>query len=220
MPSQTKENYLKALYYLADESGKVQISQLSKEMGVSTPTANSMVRKLQEKGWVNYQKYKPLQLTASGRKMAALIIRKHRIAEMFLVEKMGFGWEEVHDIAEEMEHLDSEVLFERMDEMLGRPTLDPHGSPIPDKEGKIRSHSYKKLLEVGPRVRVRLAALSDSSTDFLVYLNGKQLELGLEIEVLDIEPFDQSRMVRYGDFDRMMLSREVCEKLLVEEVGR
>jgi DtxR family Mn-dependent transcriptional regulator len=139
---------------------------------------------------------------------------------MCVVETMGFGWEEVHDIAEEMEHLDSEVLFERMDEMLGRPTLDPHGSPIPDKEGKIRSHSYKKLLEVGPRARVRLAALSDSSTDFLVYLNGKQLELGLEIEVLDIEPFEQSRTVRYGDFGRMVLRREVCEMLLVEEVAR
>jgi len=218
MPSQTKENYLKALYYLADEEGKVQISQLSKEMGVSTPTANSMVRKLQEKGWVNYRKYKPLKLTPLGRKMAALIIRKHRIAEMFLVEKMGFGWEEVHDIAEEMEHLDSEVLFERMDEMLGRPTIDPHGSPIPDKEGKVDLHSYEKLSEVGQEVKVRLCALTNSSSDFLIYLNSKQLELGVEIEVLEIEPFDKSLTVRYGGFDRMMLSREVCEKLLVETI--
>ncbi len=218
MPSQTKENYLKALFYLADEEGKVSVSQLSKEMGVSAPTVNSMVRKLQQKGWVIYEKYKPLQLTSTGRRTAALVIRKHRITEMFLVEKMGFGWEEVHDIAEEMEHLNSEALFERMDEMLGHPKIDPHGSPIPDKNGQLVWKDYKTLSEISPGERVRLCALTTSSNEFLHFLNSRNLELGTELEVVEVEEFDQSMVVSYGDFDRIMLSREVGERLLVERI--
>lgn len=194
------------------------LSDLSREMGVSTPTANSMVKKLQEQGWVVYEKYKPLELTGRGRKAAALIIRKHRITEMFLVEKMGFGWEEVHDIAEEMEHINSEELFERMDEMLGCPSVDPHGSPIPGKDGTFIMQAFKKLAEVRAGTRVRLCALANSSKDFLLYLNSKKLELGVEMDVLGIEPFDQSMTVSYGDHTLTMLSREVCERLLVEPV--
>ena len=219
MPSQTKENYLKALYNLADRNGEVSVSQLSKEMGVSAPTVNSMVRKLQEKGWVRYEKYKPLHLTKSGRKAAALIIRKHRITEMFLVERMGFGWEEVHDIAEEMEHIHSEILFERMDEILGYPTIDPHGSPIPDKDGKVILREYQKLAEVAPGTTVRLCALTNSSSEFLLFLNSKTLELGVEIRIIEREPFDQSLTVSYGNLESIMLSREVCERLLVETVN-
>lgn len=195
------------------------MTELSREMGVSNPTANSMVKKLQEKGWVVYQKYKPLELTESGRKTAALIIRKHRLAEMYLVEKMGFGWEEVHDIAEEMEHIDSELLFDRMDEILGHPSADPHGSPIPDKEGAVKKRDHIKLSEVGPGIRVRLEALNDSSTDFLLFLNTKQLELGTEMKILHVEPFDKSMTVSYNDLAPTMLSHEVCERLLVEKVS-
>jgi DtxR family Mn-dependent transcriptional regulator len=216
MPSQTKENYLKAIYSLANEQGEVLMSDLGKEMGVSIPTVNSMVKKLREKGWVVYEKYQPLQLTESGRKEAALIIRKHRIAEMFLVEQMGFGWEEVHDIAEEMEHIDSEALFERMDEMLGRPAVDPHGSPIPDQHGVILQPAYLKLSEVGEGEKVRLKALTRSTTEFLLLLNSKQIKLGTEISVLRIEPFDKSVTVAYDGFREVMLSHEVCKRLLVE----
>jgi len=216
MPSQTKENYLKALYFLAKEKEDIALSNLSKKMEVSAPTVNSMVKKLQGKGWVIYEKYKPLQLTDEGRKAAALIIRKHRLTEMFLVEKMGFGWEEVHDIAEEMEHIDSEALFDRMDELLGYPSVDPHGSPIPDKDGKVAVKSYTKLSDVEVGAKVILRALAISSNDFLVYLNGKELELGAEIEVLSREPFDNSMTIAYNDDNITMLSSKVCEQLLVE----
>jgi DtxR family Mn-dependent transcriptional regulator len=219
MPSQTKENYLKALYFLSREGEKISLTELSREMGVSTPTANSMVKKLQEKGWVIYQKYKPLELTNSGRKTAALIIRKHRLAEMYLVERMGFGWEEVHDIAEEMEHIDSELLFDRMDELLGYPSADPHGSPIPDKEGKVAIAEHHKLSEAEAGSKVRLEALRDSSTEFLLFLNTKKLELGTEIDILHIEPFDKSITVSYNELAPTMLSHEVCERLLVEKVN-
>lgn len=218
MPSQTKENYLKAIYSLAGEEGEVSLSGLSKRMGVSAPTVNSMVKKLKKEGWVAYEKYQPIQLTEEGRKTAALIIRKHRLTEMFLAEKMGFGWEEVHDIAEQMEHINSEALFDRMDDLLGHPTADPHGSPIPDKSGKVASEDYIKLSKAEEGARVVLRALAHSSTDFLVFLNDKKLELGVEIEVLRVEPFDKSMTVSYGDFPSTMLSNLVCEQLLVEVV--
>lgn len=216
MPSHTKENYLKAIYFLADEAGKFSLSGLSRQMDVSAPTANSMVKKLQESGWVLYEKYRPLELTEKGRKTAALIIRKHRLTEMFLVEKMGFGWEEVHDIAEEMEHLTSEAFFTRMDVLLGHPTIDPHGSPIPDKNGNIVKARHQKLSEVAVGASVRLCALASTGNDFLQFLNGRDLALGTRIEVLEREPFDNSMIVAYGPHQRQMLSHEVCESLLVE----
>jgi DtxR family Mn-dependent transcriptional regulator len=137
MASQTEENYLKALFSLADEKGEISVSELSRILEVSMPTANSMVKNLHEQGLVHYEKYKPLSLTLKGKKEAALIIRKHRLTEMYLVEKMGFGWEKVHEIAEQIEHIKSTAFFDRMDELLGHPTIDPHGSPIPDKHGRV-----------------------------------------------------------------------------------
>ncbi len=218
MPTQTKENYLKAIYFLDQQDKNISVTDLSKEMSVSTPTANNMVKKLQEKGWVVYRKYKPLKLTAKGRKTAALIVRKHRLAEMFLYKIMGFGWEEVHDIAEEMEHIQSDILFNRMDKMLGHPTVDPHGSPIPDEQGKIVERSYVGLDTVQEGDRVRLCALADSSMDLLLLLNEKEIELGTEMEVLRIEPFDNSFQVRYEGYASVMLSQEVCRSLLVEKL--
>lgn len=219
MPSQTKENYLKTLYFLDRENERISISDVSKEMEVSIPTVNSMVKKLQEKGWVIYKKYKPLRLTASGRKMAALIVRKHRLSEMFLSKIMGFGWEEVHDIAEELEHINTDQLFDRMDELLGNPTIDPHGSPIPDKNGKVPVREYQQLSEVDEGKRVRVCALKDSSTDFLMYLNGKNIRLGTEMDVLKKEPFDRSVSVTYGNALSVNLSNEVGERLLVELIN-
>ncbi len=132
-----EENYLKGLFHLANEHGEVGVNDLSRHLGIKMPTVNSMVKKLSDKGLVHYESYKPLRLTLTGRKEAALIIRKHRLTEMFLVEKMGFGWEHIHEIAEQVEHIKSPEFFEKMDELLGYPTTDPHGSPIPDKHGRM-----------------------------------------------------------------------------------
>ncbi len=218
MPSQTKENYLKALYHLSRKGDKITISELSKQMEVRIPTANSMVKRLQENGWVVYEKYKPLEITAEGRKAAALIIRKHRIAEMFLVEKMGFGWEEVHNIAEEIEHVNSEAFFDKMDEMLGFPTLDPHGSPIPDKDGFTKANNFIPLSDVEAGKEVILSALKHDSHDFLKHLNEIQLELGLKLKVLSTTEFDGSSTIQYRGSDERTLSKMVTEKLLVREL--
>jgi len=216
MASQTEENYLKALFNFSNAKGEINVSDLSASLKVSTPTANSMVKKLNAKGLLNYEKYKPLTLTNKGAVAAALIVRKHRLTEMFLVEKMSFGWEEVHDIAEQIEHIKSPTFFNRMDEILGFPTVDPHGSPIPDKDGNIVWKTYDKLSDSKVGEVVKLSALLHSSVDFLSYLNSKNLSLGTVIEILEIEPFDLSMTIKYGNTEKEILSHVVCEKLLVE----
>jgi DtxR family Mn-dependent transcriptional regulator len=212
----TKENYLKAIYHLEQNREKISLSDLGKKMEVSMPTVNSMVKSLQEKKWVIYKKYQPLKLTDKGRVEAALIIRKHRLTEMFLAQFMDFGWEEVHEIAEEIEHLKVDKFFDRMDELLGFPSIDPHGSPIPDKNGVVIQRDYEPLsaIEVGPIVRV--CSLCKSSKDLLLYLNRKQISLGTELEVLKREPFDNSILVSYKGNAEIMLSQEVAQLLLVE----
>ena len=135
MSSATNENYLKALLSLSAEGQSVTVTALAAALGVSKPAANSMVKSLAAQGHLVYERYRPLRLTDAGRAAAARIVRKHRLTEMYLVERMGFGEDEVHEIAEQMEHIQSPAFFARMDELLGYPTVDPHGSPIPPGEG-------------------------------------------------------------------------------------
>lgn len=215
MASSTEENYLKALFNLSNSQGEVSLSELAHSLQVSMPTANSMVKSLQKRGWLNYEKYKPLLLTLAGQKEAALIIRKHRLTEMFLVKKMGFGWEEVHEVAEQIEHIHAPKFFERMDDMLGHPTMDPHGSPIPDNQGRIKEFSYTPLSSCKPGQTVQLAALTNSSTEFLEFLNSRKLALGIELKVLSREAYDASVVVSYEGHIHETLSEKVSERLLV-----
>lgn len=216
MSTVTKENYLKALFFLDQKDRNITVSDLGKTMKVSKPTVSDMVKKLEGKGWVHYQKYKPLQLTEEGRRRAALIVRKHRLTEMFLVQIMGFGWEEVHEIAEELEHLNSDVLFDRMEELLGFPSVDPHGSPIPDKHGNFRELNYVLLSQIPAGSQVVLRGLRDSSKEFLLFLNSKKLALGTVIDLHHIEDFDKSVVLSYGDVTGQVFSQSVASRLLVE----
>lgn len=217
MVSLTEENYLKALLNLSNEKGEVSINELSKHLNIKMPTANSMMKKLAEKKMVHYESYKPLKLTEKGKKEAALILRKHRLTEMFLVDKMGFGWEEVHNIAEQIEHIHSVEFFEKMDELLGFPKFDPHGSPIPDKNGKMEWLSYETLSSCPAGSVVKLAAVTHSSNEFLKFLNSRELKLGTKLSILSIEQFDKSMTVRYGKRTEEVLSAIVCDKLLVSK---
>lgn len=218
MPTQTKENYLKAIYFLESRNQKVTITELGKEMDVSKPTVNNMIKKLTANGWIKYEKYKPIKLTKRGKIDASLIIRKHRLTEMFLVKIMGFGWEEVHDIAEEMEHLKTESLFDRMDEILGYPSTDPHGSPIPNKQGEYHRESYKIMSSISVGKEVILKAVGDSSVSLLTMLNDKDITLGTRFEIIRIEDFDKTMTVNYADRQNVSLSHEVTKRLLVEVV--
>jgi DtxR family transcriptional regulator, Mn-dependent transcriptional regulator len=217
MNTYAEENYLKALFNLSNDKGEVTVQELSKELQIKMPSVNSMIKKLAEKKLVHYESYKPLRLTEKGKKEAGLIIRKHRLTEMYLVEKMGFGWEQVHEIAEQVEHLQSPLFFNKMDELLGFPNVDPHGSPIPDKNGKIQWLQYKKLSDTLVGEKVKLAAVTNSSEDFLKFLNSRGLHLGLIVKVLSIENFDGSMIVSYGKKTNEMLSKIVTEKLLTEK---
>ncbi|MBB4080095.1 DtxR family Mn-dependent transcriptional regulator [Lewinella aquimaris] len=215
MPTPTEENYLKALLSLTDENGKASISELGKVLGVSTPSVNSMVRKLSDRGLVEYQRYQPLGLTPAGRKAAALVVRKHRLTEMFLVEVMGFGWEEVHSIAEQIEHVDSPAFFTRMDKLMGHPTVDPHGSPIPDAQGDFQESTHRRLDECPPGETVTITGLENSSADFLHYLNGRDLSLHTTLTIHQREEFDGSLTVSYPGHEREVLSKVVASKLRV-----
>jgi len=216
MNSFTEENYLKAMFALSEKTGEVTVNELSKILNIKMPTVNSMVKKLAGKGLLNYQSYKPFTLTEEGRKTALSIIRKHRLTEMFLVEKMGFGWEEVHEVAEQIEHIHSPKFFAKMDEMLDFPTVDPHGSPIPDRNGNIHLKNYDTLnrFEIGDKLK--LVAVTNSNDEFLKYLNSKELQLDVHLQIVDKEEFDQSMTVKF-DGKNVVLSSKVTEKLLAEK---
>ena len=215
MNSLTEENYLKAIYNLVNENDEVSVNDLSRQLNIKMPSVNSMIKKFADKNWVKYESYKPIKLTESGKKEASLIVRKHRLTEMFLVEKMGFGWENVHEIAEQLEHIHSEVFFDKMDEILNYPKVDPHGEPIPDKDGNVIQPDLKKLSKCQENEIVELASVTTSSEEFLSFLNKRNLSLGTEIKVLQKEDFDHSIKVSYNGQEENF-SKTVCDRLLVK----
>lgn len=215
MSTHTEENYLKAIHNLSAVKGEANVNELSRLLEIKMPTVNSMMKRLADKGQIIYESYKPVRLTAKGEKEAALIIRKHRLTEMFLVEKMGFGWDEVHEIAEQIEHVQSPDFFAKMDELLGFPKIDPHGSPIPDKNGKMEWTEYHKLNESSTGDTVIFKAVTHSSDDFLKLLNARELRLGTIIKIKSIEAFDGTMTVEYNKRKPEMLSLLVCERILV-----
>ena len=216
MNSLTEENYLKAIFHLLDSENQVTVNELSKFLQIKMPSVNSMMKKFADKDWVIYETYKPIKVTELGRKEAAIVVRKHRLTEMFLVEKMGFGWENVHEIAEQLEHVHSEDFFDKMDEILNFPKVDPHGEPIPDKDGIIITQNLKKLSECKVNDMVILTSVTISTDDFLNYLNQRNLALGAEILIKNIEKFDGSMQITFSDRTEV-LSKMVCEKLLVKK---
>lgn len=216
MNSLTEENYLKAIFHLLDSENQVTINELSKFLNIKMPSVNSMMKKFSEKNWVIYETYKPIKVTKTGRKEAAIVVRKHRLTEMFLVEKMGFGWENVHKIAEQLEHVHSEEFFDKMDEILNFPKVDPHGEPIPDKDGIIIKQNLKKLSECKENDKVLLTSVTISTDEFLNYLNQRNLTLGTKILIKKIEKFDSSMLIEFSKKTEI-LSKFVCDKLLVKK---
>lgn len=216
MISLTEENYLKAIFHLINEKNTVTINELSKLLNVKMPSVNNMMKKFADKNWVVYESYKPLKITSSGKKQAALVVRKHRLTEMFLVEKMNFGWENVHEIAEQVEHIQSAMFFDKMDEILNHPKFDPHGEPIPDKDGNIIAQHLKKLSNCKEGENVLFTAVTDSDEKFLSFLTSKNLELGKKIEIIEIENYDQSMIIKVNGVKKT-LSKLVSTKILVKE---
>jgi len=218
MYSQAEENYLKTIYTLEkeDENG-VSTNLIAGKVQTKASSVTDMLKKLANKGLVNYKKYQGVYLTELGRLSALKVIRKHRLWECFLVQKLHFKWDEVHDIAEQLEHVKSETLINKLDAFLKFPKLDPHGDPIPDAHGrtilnKTISISDMKIGSAGVFVGVK-----DSSASFLQYLNKKNLALGDKIKVIDIEPFDSSYHIETKTH-RLVITSNVAENLYLKNV--
>lgn len=213
----TEENYLKALFHLTAEKNSVAVNELSKFLGVKMPSVNNMMKKFADKKWVKYETYKPLIVTDLGKKEASLVVRKHRLTEMFLVKKMNFSWDNVHEIAEQLEHVHSPVFFDKMDELLDYPKFDPHGEPIPDKQGNIIALDYVKLSDSKVDEQLTFAAVTFSDDSFLSYLTQRKLVLGTFFTVKNIEEFDQSMTIDIAG-NSETLSHLATEKILVKKV--
>ncbi len=220
MFTSSEENYLKAIYHLSFVVKKgVSTNAIAKKLATKASSVTDMVKKLADKNVLVYQKYQGVSLTVEGERAATLIIRKHRLWEVFLVEKLNFKWDEVHDVAEQLEHIKSPKLIDEIDALLGFPTLDPHGDPIPDKEGKIKVRKKVKLSTLRENDETILLAVKDSSDAFLRYLNKKRIAIGNAIKVLYIEPFDSSVLICINGME-LLITHEVAEHLLVKEINR
>jgi len=193
----SEENYLKAIFHLSREYGNnVSTNAIAEQMETKASSVTDMIKKLSEKDLVLYKKYQGVQLTDNGRLCAARIIRKHRLWEVFLVEKLNFSWDEVHEVAEQLEHIKSEKLVEELDAFLDFPKTDPHGDPIPDKNGNIPFAAKELLGNCKSGEKGIFVGVKNSSSDFLQYLDKLKLALGNELIIESKEPFDGSLQIK------------------------
>ena len=200
-----------------EKEGKkgVSTNAIAERLETQAPSVTDMLKKLSAKGLVNYKKYQGASLTEEGRRIAVDIIRRHRLWEVFLVEKLDFGWDEVHEVAEELEHIESDQLIKRLDAFLGHPELDPHGDPIPDAEGIFRDKRKKvSVLSMEKGMSGVVVGVNDTSVEFLQYLDSIGLALGYRIEVLERYSFDQSMKIQ-AESQELQISQQVARNLLI-----
>jgi DtxR family Mn-dependent transcriptional regulator len=220
LPSSTVENYLKAIHLGASRLGEghrlVPMGQLASALGVAPGTATTMVKTLAESGLVEYEPYAGVALTPAGERLAALVVRRHRLIELFLVRVLGFGWDEVHDEAELLEHVVSDRLIQRIDEMLGHPEADPHGDPIPDAQGAFRPQSGQTLLTCPLNTTVVVTRIIDQDRAFLRFIESYDLKPGQSILVEARDPASDSVRLRGKDHQSITIGARAASKLLVE----
>jgi DtxR family transcriptional regulator, Mn-dependent transcriptional regulator len=214
----SEENYLKTIYHLIISSDKeVSTNAIAEMIETKASSVTDMLKKLAEKDLVNYVKYQGVSLTENGLLAAKMIVRKHRLWEVFLVEKLDFSWDEVHDIAEQLEHIKSEKLINKLDDFLGNPTEDPHGDPIPDAQGMIIKIEKKLLSELEQNQIGICVGVKDSSTEFLKYLDKNEIALGSKIEILLKEDFDLSLKIKVQNRE-FSISNKIASNLFVKMV--
>lgn len=211
-----EENYLKAIYKLSGPGLLVSTNEIASAMSTSAASVTDMIKRLAEKKMVIYEKYKGVVLTDDGHSLATDMIRNHRLWEVFLVDKLDFGWDEIHDIAEQLEHIKSEELISRLDHFLGHPSFDPHGDPIPDATGRMKVRSDVQLSDVPVGATYLVVGVKDTSSPFLQYLNKLKIELGSALEVIDKMEFDGSVELKYQGRS-ITVSNRVAENLFVKQ---
>ena len=212
----SEENYLKTIYHLTTISDTgISTNAIAEKIETKASSVTDMLKKLAEKDLVNYKKYQGVSLTEKGKLTAKMIVRKHRLWESFLVEKLNFSWDEVHDVAEQLEHIKSEKLINKLDEFLNYPTEDPHGDPIPNAEGQI-VNIKKQLLSEFEKNKIGICVgVKDTSSDFLKYLDKQEIALGSAIEIIEKELFDSSFIIRVGNKE-MTISNKIASNLYIK----
>ncbi|MEM6525099.1 MAG: metal-dependent transcriptional regulator [Bacteroidota bacterium] len=214
MLSFAEENYLKVIYHLAEQSGEsVSTNAIADELNTKAASVTDMIKRLSSKGVLSYQKYKGVLVSAEGKTAALQVIRKHRLWETFLVAKLKFNWDEVHEVAEQLEHIKSPLLIKRLDELLGHPKFDPHGDPIPDENGEFNEKPKSPLFELGIEQSGIVVTVQDDSPEFLQYLDKIGIYIGAKIKLIDKVEFDGSMEIQIDNRKTVFISKQVSENI-------
>lgn len=215
--SHTEENYLKAIFKISESEKKAaSTNEISQQMGVSAASVSDMLKRISKKELIHYEKHRGVSLTELGHRMATNLIRKHRLWEVFLVDKLDFSWDEVHEVAEELEHIESTKLIDQLDAFLGRPRFDPHGDPIPDADGNYAFRKQTILAELPLQNTAVVVGVLEHTKSFLQYLDQTQLNLGSEFKILEKYDYDQSIKIQLGDQSIHLLTHKVAKQILVQ----
>ena len=217
MPTPAVEDYLKAIYMLSDAGGAVATNAIAERLGVAAGSVTGMLKRLGKLDLVEYQRYQGVRLTDQGRHEAIRMIRRHRILELFLVEFVGYTWDQVHDEAERLEHAASDQLVNRMANILGDPEADPHGHPIPSRAGKVPAHVLPTLADLEEGASAILRRVSDEDPEALRYMARLNLIPGVRLELLERTPFDGPLRVRVAGAEEM-IGRQLAQRLRVERL--
>jgi DtxR family Mn-dependent transcriptional regulator len=219
MNSFTEENYLKAIFKLSQKTTDgVSTNSIAESLNTKASSVTDMIKKLSEKKLVNYKKYQGVNLTQKGKEIAVSIIRNHRLWEVFLVEKLNFKWDEVHELAEDLEHINSKKLTNQLDAFLEFPKYDPHGDPIPDKEGNIHRHQDITLADLNTNEQGIVVGVKEHSKSYLNYLEAINLVLGTEIKVKEIVDFDRSMLVTVNNKASVNISHQASKNLIIKKI--
>jgi DtxR family transcriptional regulator, Mn-dependent transcriptional regulator len=213
-----EENYIKAIWHLQQSDSNVTTNELAAELQTKPASVTDMLKRLKEKKLLNYEPYYGVKLNAEGKKLALSIIRKHRLWEFFLVEKLKFNWDEVHAIAEELEHVSSPELVKRLDDFLGNPRFDPHGDPIPDGSGKMETLNHITLHELKENTAAVVTGVGDQSSNLLELLNKKNISIGTKLEIKQRNSFDSSVEIKLRNQPLITLSEQLAKKIFVSKV--
>lgn len=217
--SPTEENYLKAIFKLSGKNNEtVATNAIASAMNTAAASVTDMLKRLTEKGYVLYEKYKGACLSQKGKDAAIQLLRKHRLWETFMVDKLNFSWDEVHVVAEQLEHIQSQKLIDHLDAFLGFPKFDPHGDPIPDKYGNFEHHLSAFLSQLKVNEKAIIVGVKEHSSPFLQYLEQSNLVLGTVVEVCSIFEYDQSLLVKIGAETQITVTHKVAQNLYIKQI--
>ena len=214
--STSEENYIKAIFHLQKEEGIVTTNELARELNTRPASVTDMMKKLRTKKLLHYEAYQGFRLSNEGKKVALNIIRRHRLWEYFLAEKLKFTWDEVHEVAEDLEHVSNKKLIDKLDEFLGFPRVDPHGDPIPDQEGKIETSRQVCLRDLPLNKLATVSHVSDQSSGILELLKHKHIGIGTKLEVKKKFDFDQSMEIKIGRQPVFTISEQLAKNIFVK----